>query len=59
MSTYRGLTPVLHSVLNVKALVGSFKQEKALEYPPLLPSLESAGEEMAPGWAELVVPPKH
>ena len=50
---------VLHSVLNVKALVGSFNQEKALEYPPLLPSLESAGEEMAPGWAELVVPPKH
>ena len=30
MSTYRGLTPVQHSVLNVKALVGAFNQEKAL-----------------------------
>ena len=33
MSTYRGLMPVWHSsngVLNVKALVGAFNQEKAL-----------------------------
>ena len=30
MSDYRGLMPVKHSVLNVKALVGSFNQEKAL-----------------------------
>ena len=29
-STY-GLTPAHHSVLNVKALVGAFNQEKALE----------------------------
>ena len=29
-STYRGLTPVQHSVLNVKAIVGTFNQEKAL-----------------------------
>ena len=28
VSTYRGLTPVEHSVLNVKALVGAFNQEK-------------------------------
>ena len=31
MSTYRWLTPLSHSVLNVKALVGAFNQEKALE----------------------------
>ena len=30
MSTYRGLMPSYHSVLNVKALVGTFNQEKAL-----------------------------
>ena len=30
MSDYRGLMPVKHSVLNVKVLVGSFNQEKAL-----------------------------
>ena len=30
MSTYCGLTPIYHSVLNVKALVGAFNQEKAL-----------------------------
>ena len=29
MSTYRGLTPVKHSVLNVKPIVGDFNQEKA------------------------------
>ena len=29
-SIYRELTPVQHSVLNVKALVGAFNQEKAL-----------------------------
>ena len=29
MSTYRGLTPVSHSVLSVKALVAIFNQEKA------------------------------
>ena len=29
-STYCGLTPVKHSILNVKALVGAFNQEKAL-----------------------------
>ena len=28
LTTYRGLTPVEHSVLNVKALVGAFNQEK-------------------------------
>ena len=35
MSTYRGLMPIEHSVfnsvLNVKALVGAFNQEKDLE----------------------------
>ena len=30
MSTYPGLTPVKHSVLNVKVLVDAFNQEKAL-----------------------------
>ena len=30
MSTYHGLTSVYNSVLNVKALVGAFNQEKAL-----------------------------
>ena len=29
-STYRRLTPIQHSVLNVKVLVGAFNQEKAL-----------------------------
>ena len=28
-----GSTPVLRSVLNVKALIGAFNQEKALEKP--------------------------
>ena len=30
LSSYHGLMPVKHSVLNVKALVGAFNQEKAL-----------------------------
>ena len=30
MSTYHVYAPVQHSVLNVKALVGTFKQERAL-----------------------------
>ena len=30
-----GSTPVQHSVLNVKGLVGAFNQEKALEGPSL------------------------
>ena len=29
MPIYRGLTPLYHSVLVVKALVGAFNQEKA------------------------------
>ena len=29
-TTYCGLMPAYHSVLNVKALVGTFNQEKAL-----------------------------
>ena len=30
MSTYHGLTSVKHGVLNVKAVVGTFNQEKAV-----------------------------
>ena len=30
--TYRGLKPVYHIIINGKALVGAFNQEKALEW---------------------------